>query len=98
MKLWLDDIRTPRGNGWTVVRSYNDAIATIDAFYDKIEEISLDHDINDETHTGYDVAKYIEFLVEVKGYTPPKKLWCHSANPVGCKNINAVFNKYNKEK
>ena len=97
MKLYLDDVRFPRGGGWTVVRSYDDAIAVLDAFYDKIEEVSLDHDIGDEKHTGYDVAKYIEFLIEIKKYVPIKKMWCHSANPVGCKNINAVFKKYNKE-
>lgn len=92
MKLYIDDLRSPSGS-WMVARTYNDAIAALDAFWNKIEEISVDHDLS-EDKTGYDIAKYIEWQIEVNGRKPIPKMYTHSANPAGSKNINAVFNKY----
>lgn len=57
MRIYLDDIRTPIEEGWTVVRSYEEFVSTI--MYnglDNIELISLDHDLGDtamkEWHTN----------------------------------------------
>lgn len=46
MKLFVDDIRNAPDESWTVARTINAAISFIDTFSDKIEVISLDHDIS----------------------------------------------------
>lgn len=57
IKIYLDDIRTPIEEGWTVVRNYEDFISTV--MYhglENIEIITLDHDLGDsamkEWHTN----------------------------------------------
>ena len=59
-KIYLDDVRTPLDNGWTIVRNYDEFVSTI--MYIGLENIgliSLDHDLGDtamkEWHTN--VAK-----------------------------------------
>lgn len=94
MKLYVDDKRTPKAWGWTVVTNYVDAVKTLRIFWDEIEELSLDHDLG-EDKSGYDIAKVIEFEIEVMERRPIPVMRCHSANPAGRKNIEAVFNKYN---
>jgi hypothetical protein len=45
-----------------------------------VDEISLDHDLgDDERGTGYDVVRWIEEAVELRGFRPPK-IYVHSAN------------------
>lgn len=96
MKLYVDDTRMPKSEGWTVVTNYHDAIFTLLCFWDSITELSLDHDLGSK-ETGYDLAKWIEERIEVRGYKPIPKMFSHSANSAGRKNIEAVFTKYNKE-
>ena len=40
--------------------------------------------------TGYCVMLWIEQAVFDRKYTPPKKIFCHSQNPVGSARIKAV--------
>ena len=59
-KIYLDDIRTPIEEGWTVVRNYDEFVSTIMYIgLGNIDFISLDHDLGDtamkEWHTN--VAK-----------------------------------------
>jgi hypothetical protein len=56
MKVFLDDIRDPPDDSWTVVRSYNQMINVLNAdfVFSNITEISLDHDLG-ENKSGYDV-------------------------------------------
>jgi hypothetical protein len=95
LRLYVDDLRMPKGGGWTVVRDYNEARHILILWWDTIEEISLDHDLGTGL-TGYDLACWIEGQIEIHGYKPIPKMYCHSANSVGRKNIEVVFNKYNK--
>ena len=59
-KIYLDDVRTPIEEGWTVVRNYDEFVSTIMYIgLGNIDFISLDHDLGDtamkEWHTN--VAK-----------------------------------------
>jgi len=50
-KLYLDDIRTPKTEGWDIVRSYDDFVSYIE-LNGVPDEISFDHDLSRE-HTKY---------------------------------------------
>lgn len=48
IKIYLDDIRTPKESGWEVVRSYEDFVDTVNKIgIENIDIISLDHDLGD---------------------------------------------------
>ncbi|WP_207890942.1 cyclic-phosphate processing receiver domain-containing protein [Hymenobacter edaphi] len=61
-KLYLDELRTPRTEGWVLVRSFEEFVATIEQ-RGAPTEISFDHDLgwdearNCERPSGYDCAK-----------------------------------------
>lgn len=92
-KLYLDDIRNPslkyEKNDWIIVRNY-------DEFVDYIktnglpDQMSLDHDLG-EGKTGYDCVKW---LVENEYDITNTEIYCHSANPVGKKNILMLIRNY----
>jgi hypothetical protein len=47
-KIYLDDVRTPVADGWTIVRNYDQFVSTIMYIgLENIELISLDHDLGD---------------------------------------------------
>jgi len=96
VKLYLDDIRDPKNNGWIVLRSYDEFIDWIDK-NGLPDEISLDHDLGDDkTKTGYDVAKWIGQYCWDNGLPIPN--WnVHSANPVGRDNITQLLKSYEKK-
>jgi hypothetical protein len=55
-KIWiyLDDIRTPADETWTVVRSYEEFVALIlNVGLDNVERISFDHDLGDTAMREY---------------------------------------------
>lgn len=92
MRIFLDDERvTPPG--W--VRTYwpDEAIKLLDK--GGVTEISLDHDLGDDTRgTGYDVIVWIEEAVITRDFIPPI-IKVHSANSsakvkmqLGIDNIN----------
>ncbi|WP_112477836.1 cyclic-phosphate processing receiver domain-containing protein [Vibrio variabilis] len=77
MKVYLDDERTAP-EGWKRVYWPEEAIELLQS--GEVEEISLDHDLGDDTlGTGYDVVVWIEEQVIVNRFKPPKIL-VHSAN------------------
>jgi hypothetical protein len=97
MKLFIDDLRNPPDDTWTIARTGQEAIVEIGKdiiswtlFEEpRIEIISFDHDLADTNTpevTGYTVLQYIEELVYTSEYKPPALL-IHSANPVGRKNM-----------
>jgi hypothetical protein len=54
ISIYLDDVRTPSIEGWTVVRNYEEFVSTV--MYhglENIETISLDHDLGDSAMTEY---------------------------------------------
>jgi hypothetical protein len=97
MRIYLDDLRNPplfdsltgEPVKWDqVVRNGRDMIALVET--GKISFISFDHDLGENTPTGYDVAKRIEALAAA-GKIKPIDYTIHSANPVGANNIDAAM-------
>ena len=76
-KLYLDDVRNPPF-GWKLVKWPDEMTEILKT--GKVKEISLDHDLGDDTRgTGYDVLLWIEKEVATKGFIPPK-IHIHTAN------------------
>lgn len=93
-KLYIDDLRVPPDNTWTVTRTYQ---STIDFFeiYGLPETVSFDHDLGEEK-SGYDIAKWIvDAVLDNKVDFPDNfEFKIHSANPVGAKNIRNLLNNF----
>lgn len=54
INIYLDDVRTPTVEGWTVVRNYDEFVSVIMHHgLENIERISLDHDLGDQAMTEY---------------------------------------------
>ena len=48
IRLYLDDVRTPKDADWKVVRNYDEFVSTVMYIgLENIELISLDHDLGD---------------------------------------------------
>ena len=86
LKIWLDDVRKAP-EGWTWVRTSDEAIGLLQDR--RVSEISLDHDLGDESESGsgYLVVLWIERMAIQHGYVPPEMIHIHSANPVGRKRM-----------
>lgn len=67
-----------------------DAIKTIRAFPNDIEEISLDHDAGDFAKFGGDYIKILDTIEELN-YSIP--IHIHTANPVGAENMRRIIRK-----
>ena len=80
---------------WVVVRSVDDALATIHA-RGVPAFIAFDHDLGDSVPTGYDLAKtLIELDLDGVIDMPTDLAFeVHSANPVGRQNIRGVLDNY----
>lgn len=99
-KLFLDDVRIPKTEGWEIVRNYDDFIKWIDE-NGLPDVISFDHDLSDisdmaKEKTGYDAAKWVCEYCWVNGIPIPDYN-VHSANPVGRDNINQLLSSYKKK-
>jgi hypothetical protein len=89
INVYLDDQITPLDeDNWTIVRTYKSCVQFLEKHRDKINLISLDHDLG-ERKTGYDVAC---FMIE-KNIIPPV-INIHSLNPVGVLNIEQLLRKH----
>jgi hypothetical protein len=54
MRLYLDDVRTPKDTDWQVVRSYDEFVAHIRLHgLENYELMSLDHDLGDTAMSEY---------------------------------------------
>ena len=94
MKLYIDDIRNPKSEGWVIVRSSVDAIQ----FLRNIgcpEYISFDHDLGGED-TAMKVVKWmVEQDLDNPGFIPWNfEFNVHSANICGKQNIEGYLNAY----
>ena len=93
MKVWIDDEREAP-SGWIWIKHPGFAISFIRESWNKIEEISLDHDLGYEL-TGYDIVKDIEQVGH--NIIVPFVIRVHSMNPVGRSNmlagIGAIYNR-----
>lgn len=95
MRLYLDDIRNPKSEGFIVVRSVEDAISFVKE--NGIPNyISFDHDLGDNVPSGYDFAKWLveESLDGNLNFPEDFDFNVHSANPVGAKNIQSILENY----
>lgn len=104
-KLYLDDVRNPKSDGWVIVRTYDEFKNWI-SLNGVPDEISFDHDLSNEDETdengfalfaktGYDAAKWLCNYCWTNGLPIPK--WnVHSANPVGRMNISQLLSGYEK--
>ena len=53
-RLYLDDVRTPIGTDWVIIRNYEHFVSTIRLYgLENFDVISLDHDLGDESMIEY---------------------------------------------
>jgi hypothetical protein len=89
MRVWLDDLRIP-DNSWIWVKNVPDAQAVLEFHVERIAVLSLDHDLGEDTPTGYDLTKWMaEFNVWPRG-----EIRIHSGNPVGVENMRSTILRY----
>lgn len=103
-KLFLDDKRFPKDNGWIIARSFHDAVWCVKN-YGIPKFISFDHDLGLEhfddvlmkefvgepiEKNGYDFAKWlVNHILDYKLDLPEDfSYYVHSMNPIGANNIN----------
>lgn len=110
MKIFLDDERFPIGDDWTICRSEEDVlnILLVSSFMSgendlQICEMSFDHDLGKDAPNGAQVAKsLIDIDAEVRDsdtaglFADDARIYVHSMNPVGAKNIADRFFSYFK--
>jgi hypothetical protein len=96
MRIYLDDERNPKIEQFDVItRSFGEFLEILEATELKITYVSFDHDLGEDSLTGYDCAKAlveldIKYSVLAKDFT----FNVHSANPVGAKNIQMYIDQY----
>ena len=94
MRLYIDDIRNPKGDFDVIARTSSDAIQVIENLGCP-EYISFDHDLGGDD-TAMAVVKYmVEKDLDNKGFIPDDfTFFVHSANPVGKSNLEGYLNCY----
>lgn len=98
-KLFLDDERDPIDDSWIVVRSYDEAVKTVETLGFP-GFVSFDHDLGSEK-TGYDFAKYlVNYDIKSDTWFIPNifNYYVHSQNPIGKENIVRFLESYKKMK
>lgn len=90
MRVWVDDVRPKPADYDVWLLDADTAIRTLRLCL--VTHISLDHDLGDDSKTGYDIAKFIEEAAYKKTLAPLEVV-VHSANPVGRKNIERAIER-----
>lgn len=82
---------------WIIARNWYEVLEIIIS-YGIPSIISFDHDLGDNTPTGYDIAKNISNLIMDGGHKIPDKFQylVHSKNPIGKTNIESYMNNFLK--
>ena len=99
MKVYIDDIRTPRNKYDKVLRNSEESIEYFTR-YGCPEFISFDHDLGGDD-TAMRIVKFlIEMDLDMQGEFIPIDFTfnVHSANPVGKKNIEGYLGCYLRRK
>lgn len=99
MRMYIDDIRDPKGDFEIIARSSKDAIYMINQLGCP-DFISFDHDLGGDD-TAMAVAKYIvEKDLDFNGCYIPLgfDFFVHSANPVGAANIAGYIRSYLRQR
>ncbi len=97
-KLFLDDVRDPPDDTWTLARSYSEAVALVEQ-HGFPDEVSFDHDLGKapvlEDKSGLDFAHFLINLDLDTGAMPNNFTFhVHSANPAGRDNIVGLMEGY----
>ncbi len=98
--LFIDDEREPPrndGRNWIVARDWEDVMMCL-RIHGIPGYISFDHDLGEDKHTGYDIAKFLVDL-DMGGdddFALPEDFdfYVHSQNPVGKLNIEKYLENY----
>jgi len=101
--LFLDDERLPPEAmiyDYKIARSVDEAIELIKNHGCIPSYISFDHDLGDNTETGYDFTKILVNYDLDGAYELPIgfSYFVHSQNPIGKKNIETILNNYLEHK
>lgn len=103
-RIYLDDVRTPIGDNWIVVRNYDDFVnKVIELGLSNIELISLDHDLGDTAMQEYfnnvspNFTLNYDNILEKTGYDAAKWLVNHFYS-VNEQRINMTRKEKIKEK
>lgn len=96
MKIFLDDIRNPPDDSWIVARTASEAYFLIRNNARVEITASLDHDLGDNIPTGYELLNWIERDIAMDGFRPRITFAIHSANPVGCRNMQQAIESIQK--
>ena len=97
--LYVDDVRPLPDHlvkkGWTQAFSFHEAILKLELL--DFAELSLDHDLASfygaKEMTGYDITLWLAQRKH-NGLYVPRKIYVHSANPVGVANMQSVIDRY----
>lgn len=102
MKLYIDDIRSPKDDTWHICRNVESAIRALDMFYLQVTDIQLDHDISHPVSLGgmirpypceetfQSVARYIARLHQISPEWNPS-IVLHTSNPVGAEAMRGIL-------
>jgi|GEM_PF-838635 hypothetical protein len=98
ISLYLDDVRPkPEGDNWLLVKTVPELIVLIKVIGDQIDLISLDHDLGEDTPSGYEFINWLEQRVFSGEYSDIPELRVHSANPVGRKKMEIGIISINRK-
>ena len=76
-RIYLDDIRTPVEDGWTVVRNYEQFVSIVMYIgLDNIELISLDHDLGDTAMKEWHTNVYHNYTLDYNNITEKTGMDC----------------------
>jgi hypothetical protein len=76
-KIYLDDIRTPIEDGWTVVRNYDAFVSTVMYIgLENIDIISLDHDLGDTAMKEWHTNVYHNYTLNYDNITEKTGMDC----------------------
>jgi hypothetical protein len=75
--IYLDDMRTPIDNEWTVVRSYEEFVSKITEIgLENVELISLDHDLGDSAMKEWHTNVYHNYTLNYDNITEKTGMDC----------------------
>lgn len=89
ISLFVDDMRDPPTSEWVVAKTSAEAIDILKT--ENVSKCSLDHDLGGDD-TGYKVVCWME----ENDVWPSGGVYCHSANPVGRKRIQAAIDRHSR--
>lgn len=94
-RIWLDDERVPKFDGWTWVKTSQEAIDLLTAMRDAGEEyeiISFDHDLG-----GDDTSRRVMYWIIEHEFFPTSEVFIHTANNVGREYLYGMAERYMPE-